>query len=100
MGTWDGQYELFGYPHHVTVKLSTQPDGKAAVDFVVVGKKTTRLPIDLFTQEGRLLTLDSHEFGISYEGNFDEAGDQIKGTFLQGPLEIPLVLKRSTGESK
>jgi hypothetical protein len=100
VGTWKGQYELFGYPRHVTMTLSSQPGGKAAVEFVVVGKKTTKLPIDLITQEGKLLTLDSHEFGISYEGSFEKEGDQIKGTLVQGPLEIPLILKRSTGEPK
>jgi hypothetical protein len=99
-GTWKGQYELFGYPRHVTVKFSAKPGGEAAVEFVVVGKKTTNVPIDLITQEGDLLTLDAHEFGMSYEGRFDKAGGEIKGAFLQGPMEIPLVLKRSTEEAK
>jgi hypothetical protein len=100
VGTWKGQYALFGYPRHVTVKFSAKTDGEAAVEFVVVGKKTTNVPIDLITQEGNLLTLEAHEFGMGYEGRFDNAGGEIKGTFLQGAMEIPLVLKRSTEEAK
>jgi hypothetical protein len=100
VGTWKGQYELFGYPRQVTVKFATKPDGDAAVEFVVVGKKTTNVPIDLITQSGNLVTLDSHAFGMSYDGRFDKSAGEIKGVFLQGPFEIPLVLKRSSGDSK
>jgi hypothetical protein len=92
-GEWKGEYEALGYPRHVTVKLVNHGVDGATAEFVVVGKKVNNLPVDLVTQEGDLLTIDSHETGISYEGRFQK--DEIKGTFTQVGIEVPLVLRRS-----
>lgn len=92
-GEWKGEYELLGYPRKVTVKLNNRGADEATAEFVVVGRKTNNLPVDLITQEGEMLTIDSHETGISYEGRFRKG--EIDGTLLQGPLEIPLVLRRA-----
>jgi|SRR6266404_896474 len=92
-GEWKGNYELFGYPRHVTIKLTNHEAEGARAEFVVVGKKTNNLPVDFVTQGGDFLTIDSHETGISYEGRF--VTGEIKGTFTQGPIEVPLVLRRS-----
>ena len=94
-GEWKGEYELYGYPRHVTVKLVNRDAEGAAAEFVIVGKKTNNLPVNLVTQEGDLLTIDSHESGISYEGRFEKATNEIKGTFIQGAIELPLVLRRT-----
>jgi hypothetical protein len=94
-GEWKGEYELFGYPREVTIKLVNRGAEGAAADFVVVGKKTNNLPVDLVTQEGDLLTIDSHETGISYEGRLNKEAREIKGTFTQGAVELPLVLRQA-----
>jgi hypothetical protein len=94
-GEWKGEYELFGYPRHVTVQLANRATGGATAEFVIVGRKTNNLPVDLVTQEGDLLTIDSHDSGISYEGRFRKDTSEIQGTMTQGPLEIPLVLRRA-----
>jgi len=93
-GEWKGEYELFGYPRHVTIKLANRADA-ASAEFVVVGKKTNNLPVDLVTQEGSFVRIDSHEIGISYEGRFRKESGEINGTFIQGGLELPLVLRRT-----
>jgi hypothetical protein len=84
-GEWKGEYELFGYPRHVTIKLANRADA-ASAEFVVVGKKTNNLPVDLVTQEGSFVRIDSHEIGISYEGRFRKESGEINGTFIQGGL--------------
>jgi hypothetical protein len=94
-GEWKGEYELFGSPRKVTIKLVNRGAEGAAAEFVIVGKKTNNLPVDLVTQEGDLLTIDSHESGISYEGRFNKATSEIKGTFIQAGIELPLVLRRA-----
>jgi hypothetical protein len=94
-GEWKGEYELLGYPRKVTITLVNRGAEGAAADFVVVGKKTNNLPVDLVTQEGDLLTIDSHETGISYEGRFEKATSEIKGTFIQAGIELPLILRRA-----
>ena len=94
-GEWKGEYELFGYPRHVTIKLANHGDTGATGEVVVVGKKTNNLPVNLITQEGGFLTIDSHETGMSYEGRFLKGSDEINGTFVQGALELPLILHRA-----
>jgi hypothetical protein len=94
-GEWIGEYELLGYPRHVTIRLTNHAGGGVTTEFVVVGKKTTNLPVDLVTQQEDFIRIESHETGINYEGRFRKEAGEIKGTFEQGPLEIPLVLHRA-----
>jgi hypothetical protein len=94
-GEWKGDYELFGYARKVTIKLANRPTEGATAELVVVGKKTNNLPVDLVTQEGDFLTIDSHETGISFEGKLARNSSEIKGTFNQGGIEVPLALRRT-----
>jgi hypothetical protein len=93
-GEWKGQYQVFGTPRNVTIKLTNHGTDGATADFVVIGRKTTNVPVDLVKQEEKFLTIDSHEMGISYEGLLDPQTGEIKGSFIQGPLEFPLGLHR------
>lgn len=93
-GEWQGEFQLFGYPRKVTLKLTNNGDRVGAAEFVVVGKRVNNLPVDLVTQEGSLLTVHSHETGITFEGRFRKDGNEIRGMFSQGPIEMPLVLHR------
>ena len=93
-GEWKGGYELFGYPRKVTIKLQNRGPEGATAEFVIVGRKENKLPVDHVVQEGEFLTIDSHETGLSFEGRTRK--DEIQGTILQGPLEIPVTLRRTT----
>ena len=92
-GEWKGGYELFGYPRKVTIKLQNRgPDG-ATAEFTIVGRKENKLPVDRVVQQGEFVTVDSHETGLSFEGRARKG--EIEGTIFQGPLEIPVTLRRS-----
>jgi hypothetical protein len=92
-GEWKGECELSGYARHVTMKFANH-GANAGVEFIVVGKKTNNVPVSLVTQEGDFLAIKSDEFGITYEGRFRREAGEIKGTFIQGPFELPLVMRR------
>ncbi len=94
-GEWKGEYDIFGTPRYVTLKLVNGAENSATAELVVVGKKVNNLPVDLVTQEDDLITIDSHQTGIGYEGRFNKETNEIKGTFMQGPIELPLVLRKS-----
>ncbi len=94
-GEWKGDYEMNGYPRHVTLTLSNHSSGGASAQLVVVGKRTTNAPIDLVTDENGLLTIESREVGITYEGRLRKETGELKGTFTLGPFELPLVLRRT-----
>jgi hypothetical protein len=91
-GEWKGDYEMLGYTRHVSIKFANHPDG-ATADFVVVGRKHNVLPVDLVTQEGDLVTVDSHEMGFSFEGRLRNG--KLTGAIRQGAMETPLVLVRA-----
>ena len=99
-GEWKGDYEMDGYPRHVTLTLTNhQPDG-ARAQLVIVGKQTNNPPVDLVTEESGFLTIKSPEFGITYEGRFRKEPGEIKGTFTLGPFELPLILRRSSANPR
>jgi hypothetical protein len=92
-GVWKGGYELLGYPRTVTLKLSNHDAAGATADFVIVGRKENKLPVDLITQHGSFLSVESHETGLSFEGQLEN--DELHGTILQGPLEIAVTLQHA-----
>jgi hypothetical protein len=94
-GEWKGDYELSGYIRHVTIKITNRGAEGATADFVVIGKKTNNLPVDLVTQEEGLLDVESRSTGLGYEGRLDKQSGQLRGTIKQGPIEVPLNLSRS-----
>jgi len=92
-GEWKGGYELFGYPRKVTIKLQNRGAEGATAEFVIVDRKENKLLVDHVVQEGEFLTVDSHETGLSFEGRARKG--EIQGAILQGPLEIPITLRRT-----
>jgi hypothetical protein len=92
---WTGDFELGGYPRHVTLTLANHSGAAATATLVVVGKRTTDLPIDIVTDEGRYVRVESHANQAAFEGRFIEERDEIEGAFTFGPYELPLVLRRS-----
>jgi hypothetical protein len=91
-GEWKGEYEFLGYKRQVTLKLVSHKEG-ATADFVVVGKRVNNLPVDLVTQEGNFLIVDSHETGLSYEGRLVKG--ELAGAIIQAGTETPLILHRA-----
>jgi hypothetical protein len=94
-GVWKGDYEMLGYPRHVTLTLTNPAPDHAAGQLVIVGKRTTNVPLDLVLEEYGRLTVEAHDFGITYEGRFRKDRPEINGTFSLGSAEVPLVFKRT-----
>jgi hypothetical protein len=94
-GEWKGEYQIFGSPRHVTLRLANGAKNSATAEFIVVGKKVNNLPVDVVRQEGDLVNIESNQTGIGYEGRVNKDANEIKGTFIQGPIELPLVLHKS-----
>jgi hypothetical protein len=91
-GEWKADYEMLGNTRHVSITFANRPDG-ATADFVIVGRKHNVLPVDLVTQEGDLVTVDSHEMGFTFEGRLRDG--KLAGAIQQGAIETPLVLLRA-----
>ena len=94
-GEWKGDYEMLGYARHATMKFSNRGAEGAALEFTIVGKKLNNVPVSLVTQDGDFVTVKSEEFGITFEGRYSKQAGEIKGMLSQGPMEAPLVLRKT-----
>jgi hypothetical protein len=94
-GEWHGEYEMLGYSRKVTLKLTNNAAGEGAAELVIVGKRVNNLPVDRVVQEGNLLTVLSHETGITFEGRRFAENGEVRGVVSQGPMEAPLTLRRN-----
>src|SRR5205814_385964 len=83
-GEWKGDYEMLGYTRHVSIKFANHPDG-ATAEFVIVGRKHNLLPVDLVTQEGEIVMVDSHEMGFSFEGRLRNG--KLMGAIRQASMD-------------
>ena len=100
-GAWIGSFELGGYPREITLTLANRAEtgAGASATLVVVGKRTTELPIDYVAEEGRFLRVESRASQVAFEGVVADDVREIRGTFALGPLELPLVLRRARSAS-
>ena len=92
-GEWKGDYQMLGHTRHVSLKFTNRGADGATAEFVIVGRKHNNLPVDLVTQEGDLITVDSHDIGFSFEGQLRNG--KLAGVIRQGAAESPLVLERA-----
>ena len=95
-GEWTGRYEMGGYPRDVTIALENTADRGAKATFVIVGKQRTVIPVDLVVEDGAFLRIESHEFGVTYEGRIGADASDISGTVTLGATEVPLVIRRAS----
>jgi hypothetical protein len=51
--------------------------------------------VSLVRQDGDFVTVKSDEFGITFEGRFVKEAGELKGTVSQGPMEAPVLLRRT-----
>ena len=86
---------LGGYPRHVTITFENHPGAPATAQFVVIGKQTTNLPVDLVMEESDVLRVESKAGHVTFEGRYFEEHGEIRGTIDAGSFELPLVLRRA-----
>jgi len=94
---WIGEFELGGYPRHVTITLENHAGAAATARFVIVGKQTTDIPVDLVAEDGNFLRVESQANRVAFEGRYDAASGELRGVVDLGFAERPLVLRRSGG---
>ena len=94
-GAWNGRFEFDGYPRDVTLTLSNHPKSVATAELVIVGKRTTQVPIDLVVQDAQFLKIESGQAGITFEGRWSAQAGEIQGSIQMGPFEVPLVLRHA-----
>lgn len=96
-GQWTGEFELGGYPRHVTITIENHGDAGATAQFAIVGKQDNRLPVELVVQDGTFVRIESPATQINFEGRLVEPDRELRGVLELGPTELPLGLRRTAG---
>ena len=91
-GNWLGTLEVGGQKLRLALKVEKSGAGYAA-KFDSIDQDARDLPIDSIELNGDRVTFAANQFGVSYEGKLK--GDEITGTFTQGPTTAPLSFKRT-----
>ncbi len=94
-GNWLGSIDV-GVKLRLVLKVTKSADGSFAAKLDSIDQGANDLDVDSFKREGNSIRFETKKFGISYEGTLSEKGDEISGTFKQGPNSLPLIFKRTT----
>ncbi|MDQ5929803.1 MAG: uncharacterized protein QG594_1584 [Bacteroidota bacterium] len=92
-GSWVGQLEIQGTKLPLIFNI-TQEATTFMTTFDSPAQGAIAIPIAQTTFVNNELILDAKNLGILYKATF--ANDQFTGTFAQGQMLLPLVLKRKT----
>jgi pimeloyl-ACP methyl ester carboxylesterase len=92
-GIWLATLVVNGNNIRLVLKVEKSATGYTA-KFDSPDQGATDLPIDSIVLDGNKLTFAAAKFGISYEGTLNQTGDEISGTFKQGPGSTPMTFKR------
>ena len=87
----EGALDVKGTMLRLVLTLANGPDG-ATGKLVSVDQNNFEIPVSRITEEGSRLKLAITMVSGGFEG--DVKGDEIAGTWTQGPLSLPLVFKR------
>jgi hypothetical protein len=98
-GEWTGEFELGGYPRHVTITFENHGNAAASAQFRIVGKQDNRLPVELVVQDGVFVRIESPSTQINFEGRLVPHESELRGIVELGPMEIPLALRRTGGRT-
>lgn len=98
-GEWVGEFELGGYPRHVTITIANRGDAGATAEFLIVGKQRNVLPVELVVQDGSFVRIESPATQINFEGRLTDPGGELRGVVELGPTELPLALRRRLGKA-
>ncbi len=92
-GSWTGELDIQGAKLPLIFNIK-QDDNNYSSTFDSPAQGAKDIPISKTTFSNNELILDANNLGIQYKGSY--ANDQISGTFYQGKMIIPLVLKRKS----
>jgi pimeloyl-ACP methyl ester carboxylesterase len=94
-GNWLGTLEFNGVKLRQVLKISKAGDGFTA-KIASIDQSADDVGLDSITSQDNSVRFELKKYGMSYEGMLNEKGDEISGTFKQGPASLPLIFKRST----
>lgn len=97
LGSWGGTIrsdQLDLPPLRITLRISNGTDG-AEAQVISLDQGNTQVPVSSIIQKGAKLTVDVKIYGGVYEGEINEAGTEMHGTWSQMGNSTTLVLTKT-----
>jgi pimeloyl-ACP methyl ester carboxylesterase len=92
-GSWSGALQIQGTTLRIVFNVSAAGSGfTSTMDSPDQGVRG--IPVSTTTISGNDITIEAPNHGISYKGTFLLDSNVIKGTFKQGPVNLPLTLSK------
>jgi hypothetical protein len=91
-GTWEGPLDVKGQILRLRLKLANSPNG-ATGTLISLDQNSVEIPVATITQEGSRVKLLVTMISGTFDGELK--GGELAGTWVQGPLQLPLVFKRA-----
>jgi hypothetical protein len=91
LGTWEGALNVNTTTLRLRLVLSNGADG-ATGTLISLDQNNAEIPISAIAAEGAHLKVTAPMIGGAFEG--DLKGDELTGTWSQGPGSLPLTLKK------
>jgi len=97
VGDWEGKLEVQGM--QLTILFHITQDGDKYVSTMdSPDQGANGIPMDKTTIKDSDLTIEAASMGMKFNATITEDGSEIVGTFNQGPMSLPLKLKRTSTE--
>lgn len=91
-GSWEGSLDVNGKVLRLVLKLANGSTGATGV-LVSLDQNNAEIPVATVTQQGPRLKLLVTLISGTYDGELK--GGELVGTWVQGPVNLPLVFKRA-----
>jgi hypothetical protein len=92
-GVWEGALNAGRGPLRLILTMANQPGGRATGQIVSVDEGGLMVPI-VITQNGSSVSYVATAVPSSWAGVLSADGNELTGTFTQGPVSLPLNFRR------
>jgi hypothetical protein len=93
-GTWNGTIDVGGKRERLVLKMANRGDGTATGTILDLDGSAVEIPIAM-ALKASTFTLEVPAVGASYVAELT-AGNELVGTWTQGPVNLPLTFTRGT----
>lgn len=96
-GHWRGVLVTGGPKLRLLLHVSKMADGTLSATLDSLDQNARDLPFDSVVQHGSAVQLEMKRLNAIYKGTLDPEGNELAGSWQQGPAEVPLTFNRVAG---
>jgi uncharacterized protein (TIGR03435 family) len=102
VGVWQGTMHIAQANRDLrtVVKVAKTSSGELQATLYAIDQGGQSITASKTTFEGGVLKYSITAAGATYEGKMSDDGNTITGTFVQGPVSLPLTLARTTPDTE